>query len=460
VAADAGTSKKKRKADPAPEPVPAAKKEKVSKPAPAPAPEPVIKEKKAKGKAKVEPEPVVEPVVEKKGKGKGKVEPAPVAEPVVEKKAKGKTEVAATPSEPAPAPAPASKKDKKAKATVPPVEVPAPSAAPPSASSQKSMSTRSMTISNGAAAKATAVPATASKSKRAAALKPLPVQKDESEDESDGGEFEPPAAAESEEEDEDDNASGTDPEAIGHLHGFSTDEDSSDDDADMAVDETPGIDVSTLPTIAKDDATIQRRLAAAKKSSLTTPTDAGVIYLGRIPHGFYEDQMRAYFTQFGTVTRLRLSRNKKTGRSKHYGFVEFDSAKVAEIVAETMDNYLLMGRILQCKVVPKDEVHPMLWVGANRKWRVVPRDRIVRVKHNRVGGFFLELRGSVLMRFFLVQKRTTEEIEKAEDRLIQRQEAKRRKLAEAGIDYDFSAVAYVSAYRRVEPRDVNADERL
>lgn len=39
--------------------------------------------------------------------------------------------------------------------------------------------------------------------------------------------------------------------------------------------------------------------------------DRGVIYLGRIPHGFFEDQMRAYFSQFGDVTRLRLSRNKK-----------------------------------------------------------------------------------------------------------------------------------------------------
>lgn len=39
--------------------------------------------------------------------------------------------------------------------------------------------------------------------------------------------------------------------------------------------------------------------------------DRGVIYLGRIPHGFYEDQMRDYFSQFGEITRLRLSRNKK-----------------------------------------------------------------------------------------------------------------------------------------------------
>lgn len=36
-----------------------------------------------------------------------------------------------------------------------------------------------------------------------------------------------------------------------------------------------------------------------------------MIYLGRIPHGFYEAQMKSYFAQFGDVTRLRLSRNKR-----------------------------------------------------------------------------------------------------------------------------------------------------
>ena len=49
-----------------------------------------------------------------------------------------------------------------------------------------------------------------------------------------------------------------------------------------------------------------------------------------------------------------------------------------------MDNYLLMGHLLRCKVIPKDEVHPQLWVGANRKWRRVPRERIERVKQNKV----------------------------------------------------------------------------
>ena len=77
----------------------------------------------------------------------------------------------------------------------------------------------------------------------------------------------------------------------------------------------------------------------------------------------------------------------QTGRSKHYGFIEFDSSTVAQIVAETMDNYLLMGHILRCKIIPKDQVHPELWVGANRKWRVVPVDRIARVEHNKANKY-------------------------------------------------------------------------
>lgn len=82
----------------------------------------------------------------------------------------------------------------------------------------------------------------------------------------------------------------------------------------------------------------------------------------------------------------------QTGTSKHYGFIEFSSSAVAEIVAETMDNYLLMGHILRCKIIPKDEVHPSLWVGANRKFRRVPAHRVERLKQNKVCSYFHLLR--------------------------------------------------------------------
>ena len=86
--------------------------------------------------------------------------------------------------------------------------------------------------------------------------------------------------------------------------------------------------------------------------------------------------MRSYFSQFGTVNHVRLSRSKKTGNSKHYAFLEFASAEVAKIVANTMDNYLMFGHILKCKLVPKEQVHQSLWKGADRRFKKVPWNQI------------------------------------------------------------------------------------
>lgn len=100
------------------------------------------------------------------------------------------------------------------------------------------------------------------------------------------------------------------------------------------------------------------------------------IAIRRIPHGFYEHEMRAYFSQFGTIQRLRLSRNKHTGHSKHYAFLQFASSEVAKIAADTMDNYLMFGHILKCKVVPKEQVQENLWKGANKRFKAVPWNKI------------------------------------------------------------------------------------
>ncbi len=86
--------------------------------------------------------------------------------------------------------------------------------------------------------------------------------------------------------------------------------------------------------------------------------------------------MRAYFSQFGDILRLRLSRNRKTGHSKHYAFIEFASAAVAQIVAQAMDKYLMFGHILQVRTIPADQVHPNLFKGANRRFKPAPRNRM------------------------------------------------------------------------------------
>ena len=65
--------------------------------------------------------------------------------------------------------------------------------------------------------------------------------------------------------------------------------------------------------------------------SFSATKNRGVVYIGHIPHGFYERQMRQFFGQFGAVTNLRLGRSKKTGKSRGFAFVEFKYMEVAKV---------------------------------------------------------------------------------------------------------------------------------
>ena len=55
--------------------------------------------------------------------------------------------------------------------------------------------------------------------------------------------------------------------------------------------------------------------------------------------------LAGFFTQFGRVSKVRVSRNKKTGAAKHYAFLEFASPEVAAIAAEAMDGYMLFTQV-------------------------------------------------------------------------------------------------------------------
>ncbi|KAF5865775.1 hypothetical protein ETB97_002288 [Aspergillus alliaceus] len=125
-----------------------------------------------------------------------------------------------------------------------------------------------------------------------------------------------------------------------------------------------------------DSKKAKRKILKKQKENKQEAEEPGTVYVGRIPHGFYEHQMRAYFSQFGDISRLRLSRNRVTGRSKHYAFIEFSSTSVAKIVAATMDNYLMYGHILKCKYVPQEQLHPEIWKGANRRFKRTPWNRL------------------------------------------------------------------------------------
>lgn len=145
------------------------------------------------------------------------------------------------------------------------------------------------------------------------------------------------------------------------------DEDAPEEDAVYK----PGQPVGKIPDVSQ---------AVEKVAKSKSDGEPGVIYIGRIPHGFYEHEMRQYFSQFGPITKLRLSRNKRTGASKHFAFIEFAESTTAEIVSKTMNNYLLFGHILKCRTISKEQVHDDLFKGANRRFKKVPWNKIVGMK--------------------------------------------------------------------------------
>jgi nucleolar protein 15 len=148
---------------------------------------------------------------------------------------------------------------------------------------------------------------------------------------------------------------------------------------------TPSIPATAATSDPSLRASRKKRAGTEDKSYLKAPKiipGGAVICISRLPHGFFESELRAYLCQFGDITRLRLSRNPRTGASRHYAFVEFKHAEVARIVVETMHNYLLMGHLLQCTLVPEEKIHAELWKGANRKFVHVPWRRMEMKRYN------------------------------------------------------------------------------
>jgi len=109
----------------------------------------------------------------------------------------------------------------------------------------------------------------------------------------------------------------------------------------------------------------------------------GVVFLKHIPYGFFEPQMKKYFEQFGVITRLRLARSKKTGKSKGYAYIEFQHKEVAKLVAETMNNYLMFTRILKCDFVPYEDLHEKAFVGCHRHFQKPKTRKLAIMRYNR-----------------------------------------------------------------------------
>jgi len=163
---------------------------------------------------------------------------------------------------------------------------------------------------------------------------------------------------------------------------------------------------------------------ARKKGSDKSNADSepsSVIYLGHLPVGFEEREISVFLNQFGNVLRCRVSRSKKTGRSRGYAFVEFVDHEVANIVAQTMSGYFLLEKRLVCHIVPNDQVHDLMFAKAKRIATKADLHKKARLEVNK--------------------QRSADALKGITAKLVKREDMKRKKLAALGIDYDFPGYA-------------------
>jgi len=79
------------------------------------------------------------------------------------------------------------------------------------------------------------------------------------------------------------------------------------------------------------------------------------IYVGNIPYRMEEDRLRELFAQYGQVDSVKIIRDRYTGRSKGFGFVEMANDEEAVQAIEALNEAEVDGRNLRVnKAKPRE----------------------------------------------------------------------------------------------------------
>jgi RNA recognition motif-containing protein len=73
------------------------------------------------------------------------------------------------------------------------------------------------------------------------------------------------------------------------------------------------------------------------------------LFVGGLPWATTSDDLQALFAQHGTVASATVITDKMTGRSRGFGFVEFESDAEADAAANALNNTDYNGRTLIVK---------------------------------------------------------------------------------------------------------------
>ena len=91
------------------------------------------------------------------------------------------------------------------------------------------------------------------------------------------------------------------------------------------------------------------------------------IYVGNISHSVTDDDLRKSFEEFGEVSSANVIKDKFTGDSRGFGFVEMENEEQGQSAISSLDGTELKGRSLTVNVArPRKDFKSGGGGGGNR----------------------------------------------------------------------------------------------
>lgn len=95
------------------------------------------------------------------------------------------------------------------------------------------------------------------------------------------------------------------------------------------------------------------------------------LFVGGIPYRTTEEALQEAFAQAGTVVSARIIKERETGRSKGFGFIEMETEEAAQAAIDMWNGKEFDGRELIVNIARAEEKRPSNGggFGGNREWR-------------------------------------------------------------------------------------------
>ena len=82
------------------------------------------------------------------------------------------------------------------------------------------------------------------------------------------------------------------------------------------------------------------------------------IFVGNLPFGMTDDELHELFAKFGEITRATVIKDRVTGKSRGFGFVEMMDDEMARAAIEGLNGSDMQGRALTVNEARPRESRP------------------------------------------------------------------------------------------------------